>query len=766
MLRFLDNMIEYVRRLITPPKPYEVLLTRMLATRIVKHGHWVAMFYLEIEDYKLIEQIYGSTYCNQILQNLNWLIRSYVPEYLKPYKFIESFNLADDIIIFFYSPGQSPPEAQEMVGLASQCCKNLSVRLDERCGYIIPAPINLQFGYSLLYPVSEGIEKMFYEGLKEAMLTARNHLDAEEIEKRRHFGLILQKKDVTIVYQPLVSLVDGNVMGYEALLRGPQNTFFHNPVNLFNYAEKTNQLLVLEKFAIKKSLSVHSDTLEEKKLFININPQTIHSLSFCTDEIIPLLVELGVTPQQVVFEITERTGINDFRSFRESVDYYRQNGFQIAVDDAGSGYSSLQAISELQPDFIKLDISLIRDIDKTPYKRSMVETFLTFSEKTGSRIVAEGIETGDELDCLRELGVSLGQGFFLARPDNPFPNLDYQAYEKITMSSIVTNHRDHLGRMIPVGSISHSIATITVSTRTEEVVDFFIRYPHVEGLAILEEQRPVGLVMRDKLFNQLATQFGFAIYNERPVSLVMDNQPMIVEDDTPVEQVSQTALNRPDNKVYDSIIVTKNKIYMGLVSLRTILDIITKMQVEAARFANPLTGLPGNRQIEEELFNRLNSGEAFSIIYSDLDNFKSVNDCYGFERGDLVIKSTAEIIKDVSARVGKSDDMVGHIGGDDYIIITRPEAAKEICNEIVVAFDRSIPEIYDPEDRIKGYIDTRDRQERPVRLPLMSISLALIDAMPKQYQSIEQLSRLAAELKKYAKSKKGSVYVKDCEVKR
>lgn len=157
----------------------------------------------------------------------------------------------------------------------------------------------------------------------------------------------------------------------------------------------------------------------------------------------------------------------------------------------------------------------------------------------------------------------------------------------------------------------------------------------------------------NKLFNQLGTQFGFAIYTERPIALVMDNNPLIMEDDTPVELVSQAAMSRSGNKVYDSIIICKNSFYKGMVSVRSLLDAITGMQVEAARFANPLTGLPGNRQIEAELTNRMASGLSFSVIYLDLDYFKSFNDCYGFERGDLVIKLTAAIIKEGSLEAGR-----------------------------------------------------------------------------------------------------------------
>jgi len=279
-------------------------------------------------------------------------------------------------------------------------------------------------------------------------------------------------------------------------------------------------------------------------------------------------------------------------------------------------------------------------------------------------------------------------------------------------------------------------------------------------VAVLQNQEPVGLVMRNTLFNQLGTQFGFAIYAERPISLVMDTHPLIVEDNVPVEIVSQAAIGRADHRVYDSIIVTRNRIYKGLVSVRQLLDAMTRIQVEAARYANPLTGLPGNRQIEERLLTCLAGQQPFSVIYADLDHFKSFNDRYGFERGDKAIKMVARIITETVAASGGPDDLVGHIGGDDFIIITGSTAAEAIGEGIIAAFTRRVAELYDPEDLEKGYIDTFDREEKPVRLPLMSISLALVPCAPGEYHNPEELARVAAELKKYAKSQSGNTFVR------
>lgn len=750
-------------RLKTPLILYDGLVAESRVPGLLRSGQWVSMLYLDIREFELTEQIYGSLYCAQVLQNLSRIARRYVPACVEPYHYLESRRWGDDMVIYFYSPDLAPPETLELSQLADKTKETLAYYLNKSCRHLIPTALNFYAGYSLLMPKSGSVEKVLYNGYKEAMLIAKGHLDAREIEKRRQFSKIFQQKDINIVYQPIVDLSKGEIMGFEALSRGPEDSFFYNPINLFGYAEKTNQLHALERVVREKALTKLAQHLnnEHQKLFVNISPGVVNDPSFSPGEIKSMLAEINATPGQVVLEVTERTSIEDFQTFYRSLEYYRRYGFLVAVDDAGSGYSSLQAISELQPDFIKIDLSLIRSIDTTPNKQALVETFLTFSERTGSRIIAEGIETPGELTCLHKLGIPLAQGFFLAFPNFPPPALSQHAVKQLQELSTARVPRERCGKTNPVGPISQKISTFNSSTITRDLVSFFTSYPQVEGVAILENDRPVGLVMRDKLFNQLGTQFGFAIYTERPISLVMDNSPLIMEDDTPVELVSQAAMSRSDNKVYDSIIICKNSFYKGMVSVRSLLDAITGMQVEAARFANPLTGLPGNRQIEAELINRMASGLSFSVIYLDLDYFKSFNDCYGFERGDLVIKLTASIIKEVSLAAGLQDDMVGHIGGDDFIIITRPEVAVDICRGIIQSFDSKVSELYDPEDRARGYINTIDRQKQPIKLSIMTVSLVIIDCHPGQYRNPEELARAAAELKKHAKSQDGSVYVKE-----
>lgn len=183
-------------------------------------------------------------------------------------------------------------------------------------------------------------------------------------------------------------------------------------------------------------------------------------------------------------------------------------------------------------------------------------------------------------------------------------------------------------------------------------------------------------------------------------------------------------------------------------------------RIDRNRDANPLTGLPGNLEIQRELDYRITCNVAFAAIYADLDNFKAYNDAYGFSRGDTAIMLTADILSDETKK-RDNGAFIGHIGGDDFIIVTGPQHADDICLGIVDRFDQKIRRLYSPEDLDKGHIITTDRQGCVAFFPIMTISLAIVTNESAQFVTYLEVSDIAAELKKKAKSMPGSCVMKD-----
>lgn len=234
------------------------------------------------------------------------------------------------------------------------------------------------------------------------------------------FENILKTGNITTLFQPIVRLVDGEIIGYEALSRGPKDSPLSSPLKLLKIAEAQKKLWDLELLfrtkAIEKAHSMKSNLL----LFINVDPNIIKDSNFKKGFTKEFLLKHHILPESIIFEITERTAIEDYKSFTTVLKNYTEQGYKIAIDDAGAGYSGMRTITETKPHYIKLDMNLIRDIDKDFFKQATIKSFVYLSNATNIKLIAEGIETKEELQTLIRLGIYAGQGYFLQKPADNF----------------------------------------------------------------------------------------------------------------------------------------------------------------------------------------------------------------------------------------------------------------------------------------------------------------------------------------------------------
>ncbi len=234
-----------------------------------------------------------------------------------------------------------------------------------------------------------------------------------EVERLGELRRIIAEKDVSCLFQPVVHFPTRSIFGYEALTRGPKGSDLADPSVLFTLAEKTGLVFELERVCREKILLAAKDLAPEQVLFLNLNPRLIADPRSKEGN---LFKSRQVGVGEMVLEITERTAIKDFESFRKALERLKILGLRVAIDDTGSGYSSLQAIAELKPEFLKLDMSIVRDIDKDEVKQGLVEMILHLSRKMGGLAIGEGIERVEEYRTLADLGVEYGQGYLFARP--------------------------------------------------------------------------------------------------------------------------------------------------------------------------------------------------------------------------------------------------------------------------------------------------------------------------------------------------------------
>lgn len=578
---------------------------------------------------------------------------------------------------------------------------------------------------------------------------------------RKELESILDKRKIQLLYQPIVNIQNGEIVGYEALSRGPEDSPLHSPSQLFDAAIENQMLFALEQLCREEALNNISNLKPEQQLFLNMNAQVVNDPHFQNGKTKDHIFRRGFKPEQVTFEITERTAISDFESFQRSLYHYRAQGYTIAVDDAGAGYSSLQAIAELKPEYIKLDMSIIRGIHRNLPKQAIVESMVKLATAVNSKIIAEGVETPEELTVVHKLGVHYVQGYFLARPAFPAPQI-YPEAQRLINNLLIrdTIFKDSQALGIKIEEIAESIPTVEKELPVCKVGEI-LEQNKLSGIVIVEDDRPVGLVMKDHLYYKLGTRYGVSLYSNKPIAMVMDDNPLVVNSDLPLEEASQIAMCRSEENLYDLIIVANNSRYVGVVSVMNLLNNVTKIQISYAHNSNPLTGLQGNLAIEAKLKRMLDNNQSFAVTYIDLDNFKAFNDKYGFERGDKAILLTSRVLSDCLIKMGCSDDFLGHIGGDDFILITKIECAKIMCEYIIEVFDRKIRSLYELEELNRGYVEVTNRRGLIEQFPIMSISLAVVISIPDKFKNYLEIGEKAAELKKIAKQSIGSSVIFD-----
>ncbi|EOD01180.1 EAL domain/GGDEF domain protein [Caldisalinibacter kiritimatiensis] len=575
------------------------------------------------------------------------------------------------------------------------------------------------------------------------------------------FESILKNRNVTSLFQPIVRLRDGEVLGYEALSRGPKDSPLYSPIKLLNIAHEQNRLWELEQLFRISAIEKASILKLDKLLFLNVDPDVINDDSFKKGFTMNFLEKHNLPPDSIIFEITERTAIKDYKKFNEILNYYTNQGYKIAIDDVGAGYSGLKTISKTKPNYLKIDMELIRDIDKDSFKQAIIKAFVDTAMSTNIKLIAEGIETKEELKTLINLGVYGGQGYLLKKPSENITDIPKEIknliinYNKITSNVFKYSANYHY-----IGTIMEEAKAFSPDTPCKVIKEYFDN-SDVEGACLIENNKPVGLIMKNHLNSVLAKQYGFAVYSKRPVSLIMDDAPLVVDYYTPINIVSEAAMDRSNDKVYDNIIVTKGAKYSGIVSIRKLLLYTTTAEKNYARELNPLTSLPGNSIINRVLNDTISLNKPTCILYLDLDNFKAYNDVYGFDNGDKIIQLTAEIIKTQAKSMFPYNSFVGHVGGDDFVcLIDAPLKECELfCKNVISEFDEKILNFFNKKDRLNGYIKSEDRNGNVYVYNLTSVSIAVLYGLVNKFAAPSELAQYMSSIKKEAKKEKYSNYV-------
>jgi len=221
---------------------------------------------------------------------------------------------------------------------------------------------------------------------------------------------IVEHHKLQCVFQPIIDLKRQRTCAFEGLVRGPFDSSLYHPLHLFKVAEELDVLYEMDTFARIATIQSFAEQAaldEHLHLFLNISINAVMNPAHQKGLTLEALEQFGISPERVVIEITELQPIDNFDAFTSAINYYRSIGFKVAIDDLGSGYNGLRIWSEVRPDFVKIDRHFVSDIHLHHDKRSFMETLIALAKNTDTRIVAEGVETEDELEVLIDLGVDL-----------------------------------------------------------------------------------------------------------------------------------------------------------------------------------------------------------------------------------------------------------------------------------------------------------------------------------------------------------------------
>ncbi len=394
------------------------------------------------------------------------------------------------------------------------------------------------------------------------------------LNEHQEFENIIKLEQIETLFQPIVSLRSGRILGYEALSRGPKESRFYRPDRMFEYAHKVGEVWRLDLLCRKKAIEKAKNFVGKNKLFINIDPLSIEDSNFQKGFTKEHLKLFQLDSSDIVMEITEKTAIDDYGIFNRLLNSYRDQGYSIAVDDAGSGYSGLRTLAETRPEYIKIDMELVRNIDKDVLKQELLKSIRTFSYTVGIKIIAEGIETLDEIRKLIELGIDYGQGYWLGKPRRKALGIDPKAAVEICNWNASIEKIQSNEEKIRVKDLLREDEALTSEAIVKDVAEKFARNEHVQGIAIVKDHKPIGLVMRNKFEVKKQLAANVEEFLKLGVHTVMDHRPLLIESDLSISEVKSMAVARREERIYDYILAVHQGYYQGIVSVASLLQVM------------------------------------------------------------------------------------------------------------------------------------------------------------------------------------------------
>ncbi len=538
-------------------------------------------------------------------------------------------------------------------------------------------------------------------------------------------------------FQPVVDLSQGGrIVGYEALCRlaAPGGALL-NGKEAFALAAAAQRAADLDKLCQNQALRRAARDLNGTPLFLKALPQNLLYAEW-RQSLLSKIEHHGLDPRGVVIEVVECEQV-EAAALAVCCEELRREGLRVALDDIGSGGSGLAVMAAVRADFVKINRTLIHEAQGSQVRAALVEALVSMSQRLGATTIGKGLERGEDVSFCREMGIMWAQGYFFAAPSEAPPAV---------ICSLPG--ADDLGRFRPA-------SRFRLDQLVDPVLAIDIREPYASArklfedntqlplLVVVDDGRPVGLLKRGQVFSRSGGSIGKACI---PIQRIIPQQ---LHD----KAISRFLYLERLNDV-PWVVVSPQGSYQGILyPMALIAQIMAKP--DPAIGLNPLSMLPTGPRLRQTLDAQLNSKSPVVLVYIDLDNFKAYNDRYGFIRGDAMIRLLAEQLR--HAFLAKQDVMLGHIGGDDFILVLDQVDAGlyRALQNVMTQFHSLAMHLYDEEDVRRGFFETEDGKHYPIA----SISVGIVNGCTGRMVNAVAAAERAAYLKKVAKGYVGSVIV-------
>lgn len=567
---------------------------------------------------------------------------------------------------------------------------------------------------------------------------------------------ILHEKKLLGVFQPIVNISGADIYAHEALIRGPVESKLHSPIALFNAAQMAGLKFDMEYAARDVILQEYAKSPQAGRLFVNVSPECLSLQNPALEFSLNQLKRFGLNASQIVIEITEGSSIRDYSQLCDVVTKYRKLGFGIALDDLGEGYSSLRLWSEISPDFVKIDKHFIANIQNDQIKMEFVRAIQKIASESGALTIAEGVESREELAVVKDLKIDFVQGYLLGRPLPKFQSALTDDVKVLLNKSAISVFMDTYQPNTKQPTVSSLITyqqAVTADMTNDEIYGLFQADASINSIPVVEDIKPIGLISRYDTINRFAKRYQKELHGRKSCVAFMDKAPLVVQKTMTINTLSELILSADPKYLLNGYIIVDGDSYVGTGSGHALLREITNLQINAARYANPLTMLPGNVPINAHIDRLLENTESFVACYCDLDNFKPFNDTYGYRRGDEVIQFVGRLLSGIAS---SEHDFVGHIGGDDFVLLFQSDNWEALCQEALSTIANVMPDFYDKKDVAQGGIRVEDRMGHIAFFPFGSMSIGAVRVVPEHFKSHHEVAGAMNGAKKQAKKTIGN----------